>query len=79
MENKPVYKLGDWILHRASGDIYEITRIYPDVYNPSYQCVKKFDGLSMSLYQSHYSSHKDYNNLQEFFELANSARVLYSK
>lgn len=79
MENKPVYKLGDWLLHRASGDIYEITFIWPDAYNPIYRCVQKFDGLNQCLYTNHYSSTKDYNNLQEFFELANAARVLYSK
>lgn len=77
MSSKSVYKIGDWLLHRASGDIYEITRVYPDIDNPKYQCLKKFDGLSMSLYKSHYSSLKDYNNLLEFYELANSARILY--
>lgn len=78
MDQKSEYKLDDWIIHRATGDIYEITRVYPDLYNPKYECVKIICGMSKSKYLSHYKSLKDYDNLKEFFALANSAQVLYN-
>jgi hypothetical protein len=71
-----VYKVGQWIKHIQTGDLFEILYLYE---GPGYKHVKigkKFDSRSMSLYKAIYNNTIDFKQLQQSYELAPMAQVL---
>jgi len=77
METKTAYKIGDWVMDKQYGDIYEIVKVWPDIFSDWTQLVKKIDGRTNTIYLPHYATTCNFASLNSNFDKVPAARLLY--
>ncbi len=72
-------EIGTWLLDTHTGDVYEVIKIWPDVFSDWYELVKKIDGETKKLFPHHLKTTVKQASIDSYFIKADSARILYGK